>query len=124
MANKNRLKVGLAVHDTEEDFIPSSYYEFTPEERGELRNIFTSAIWKKAYSNAKLMSPHLFPQGMDTALGVQIGNNRLHQLQGWELLRMALIKQTMVPAAKRMPLQETYPDAGRFDLSKKPEPEK
>ncbi len=101
---------------------PPAEQAYSPEERGELRRMLGSDLFKKALANARLHKPALFANGLDTALGPQIGNNRLHQLQGWTLFEAALIKQTVTPLDRPKQALDSYPDEGRIDYSPPEQP--
>lgn len=118
MPKKSRLNVELADHQQREHFLPPVYLEYTPEERGELRKFFESPLWKKTLSNVRTARPPLFVGGTETPLGNQIANNRLHQLQGWQLFEVALARSILPEPPKRKQLTESYPDAGRPDFEK------
>lgn len=85
------------------------------EERAKLRSLLDEPAFVKAWRNASLSKPHFFPQGLDTAQGLQIGNNRLHQLQGWELFRSALLRESMEPTIKPTPAKDNYPQSGTIE---------
>jgi hypothetical protein len=119
MTKSPRLKEVLAPL-ANEPFIPDLTQDLLPEEKGELRAFFEGALWKKVLANVRLARPSLFPTGLDTPLGPQIALNRLHQLQGWKLLEVALAQPIMAPLPKRKQLVESYPDAGRHDFEMKP----
>lgn len=82
------------------------------EQRVHLSQIFADPVFKQAWQNAQAAKPNHFPLGLETALGAQIGNNRLHQQQGWELFRVALLRQVMDPPAAKPKVQDNYPDSG------------
>ena len=118
MPKTPRLKAALAPRVNDEPFVPDITQDLLPEEKGELRAFFESRTWKKVLANVRSARPSLFPLGMDTALGPQIAINRLHQLQGWKLLEVALAQPILAPLPKRVQLVESYPDAGRPDYQK------
>ena len=80
------------------------------EERQKLIGMFNDAAFQKAWHNAEMCKPTLFPEGLDGEHGGQIANNRLHQLQGWEMHKIALLRQVDDPKIPHVPLAETYPD--------------
>jgi hypothetical protein len=120
MSKTPRLKAALASRVDDEPFVPDLTSDLLPEEKGELRAFFESRTWKKVLTNVRSARPSLFPTGMDTPLGPQIAMNRLHQLQGWKLLEVALAQPILAPLPKRKQLVESYPDAGRPDFEMKP----
>jgi hypothetical protein len=82
----------------------------TLEERTELKSLLGSAVYRKAFTNARLFRPSVFIDGLNTALGPQIALGRLRQLQGWEMFEAALVLQTQDPKQKAEPIMETWPD--------------
>jgi len=90
MPKTPRLKAALAPRVNDEPLVPDIMQDLLPEEKGELRAFFEGRVWKKVLANVRLSRPSLFPLGLDGALGPQIAINRLHQLQGWKLLEVAL----------------------------------
>lgn len=82
------------------------------EERIRLQQILNDPVFQKAWQNAQACRPSVVPLGLDTALGQQIGNNRLHQIQGWDMFRAALLRQILEPAPAKPKLSDNYPDAG------------
>ncbi len=85
------------------------------EQRNRLQEIFDDPVFRQAWNNVQACKPTLFPVGLDTALGAQIGNNRLHQLQGWELFRTALLRQVIEPKPAPAKPSNNFPDAGTRD---------
>src|SRR5882757_3398023 len=117
MPKKSGLNVELASH-ANEPFLPSTYVEYTPQERGELRAFFEGDLWKKTLANMRMMRPPIFVLGLDGPLGNQIASNQLHRRQGWDLFEIALAKTILPGAPKKKALNETYPDEGRTDFNK------
>ncbi len=85
------------------------------EERERLTAIFADPVFRKAWRNTQLCRPSVVPAGLDTALGAQIGNNRLHQMQGWEMFRTAFLRQAEERRVATPIPQANYPDAGTRD---------
>ncbi len=85
------------------------------EERTRLQAIFSDPVFRQAWTNAQAQKPSVVPVGLDGALGPQIGNNRLHQLQGWEMMKVALLRQAQEPRARITPVTDNYPDAGTIE---------
>ncbi len=85
-------------------------YTYTPlnlEERKALRSILLSDVFKKALQNAFAKKPSVHVQGtgvfkLDPNSSV-LANNRLHQIQGWEMFEAALFMQAeeMIPRQAR-----------------------
>lgn len=99
------------------------------EERVELRKLFASDLYRKAFHNARLMKPSAFAgtEALNGPLGGQIANNRLHQMQGWDQFEAALAVQALDPKPERKPLEETFPADPFFqssDPNYKPAPAK
>ncbi len=88
------------------------------EERDRLNAIFKDPVFVKAWRNLRCFKPGAFP-GNQTALaspiGLQLASNRLHQIQGWEMLVVALINQGKEPVQKKKTALEQYPDAGTIE---------
>lgn len=82
------------------------------EERLKLQQILNEPVFVQAWQNAQACRPSVMPLGLDTALGPQIGNNRLHQMQGWDMFRVAILKQVLDPVAARPKIADNYPDSG------------
>lgn len=119
MPKKSGPYVGMARHMTSEQATLPQYRELSQEEREAFRLFVNSNLWENVLNNARCERPTSFPAALDTALGLQIGNNQLHRKQGWEMFEAALIKQAIAPAPKKKALPETYPDAGRIDHTKR-----
>lgn len=85
---------------------------FTLEERQELRSLFSQPVFAKAWHNAKLAKPSAFvagnPSPLNTALGAMVGNNRLHEIRGWELFEAAILRQVNDPSPPKSVVQENY----------------
>lgn len=80
------------------------------EERTELKQLFASEVFRKAFHNARLMKPSVTPPGLSTALGGQIALVQLCRIQGWKMFEAALAVQVTDKLPKPEPLQETYAD--------------
>lgn len=80
------------------------------EERVALAALLNNTAFQKAWNNAMLCRPSLYPEGLNTALGGTVASNRLHELRGWELFKAALIRQAQDPKLDRRTPEETYPD--------------
>lgn len=115
MPKKTGLNSGLAHRLEDEAFLRPVLQNLSLEERGELRRFFDSTAWKKTIANARTMRPNEFPQGCETALGLQIGNNRLHILQGWKLCEIAIASQVEAPAVRAPVVKDSYPPGGQID---------
>ena len=123
MPAKSRPIVGMATPREDEPLVLPAPLAYTVEERGELRAIFSSPVFRKALANARLRKPTVFTAGLNSALGQQIGNNQLHRLQGWMLCESALMNETLTPQDRRRVIEASYPDEGRIDYqSKNPKP--
>jgi hypothetical protein len=73
------------------------YEKLTLEERQKLRQIIVDPVFTKALRNAHAKKPSTGPSGTGvsgtTEHSMLIANNRLHQLQGWEMFEAALFAQ-------------------------------
>lgn len=94
----------------EEGFLREVSEPLNLDERKALRELFASALWKKVWKNAQLGAPSCLLLGLDGALGGVIANNRIHQMQGWELFKAALAKQVMDPVPRAPRPVDNYPD--------------
>lgn len=88
---------------------------FTLEEREQLKIIFSNPLFVRAWNNARWSKPSAFPHGsqavpmpLASPLGLQIGNNLLHEIRGWELFEAALLSSIKDPPPKRAPISEKY----------------
>jgi hypothetical protein len=81
------------------------YEPLSLDERKALRAILASDVFKKALQNAHAKKPGVHVEGTGvfkvTELSPMLANNRLHQLQGWEMFEAALFMQ----AEETMPRQ-------------------
>lgn len=78
------------------------------EDRTELKRIFASELFRRAFSNARLMKPISTPPGLSTAMGAQIALVQICRIQGWEMFETALAVQVMDKLPKPAPLEPTY----------------
>jgi len=90
-----------------------TYMPLDLKEREKLRGIISDPVFQKVIRNAHSKKPGVNPSGTGVAPTERcelIANNRLHQLQGWEMLEAAIFAQAeeTVPRAF-VPLKETYP---------------
>lgn len=99
MPGKKSAKVRVAPHEVEDTILRQEPILLTLEERTALRGMLTSAVFKKALHNARLVQPTAFlPQGVtDSALGSISANNQLHRMQGWAMFERALGRQVENP---------------------------
>lgn len=81
------------------------------EEREELKSLLAKPVMRKAWANAEVMKPSPFVDAreLNGALGGRCANNRLHQIQGWELFKAAIVKQTIDPRPRPQPVRDEYP---------------
>lgn len=85
------------------------------EERVHLLSLFNDPVFVKAWRNAQLSRPALFTASKDEAYFPQACAHRLHQLQGWEMFQVALLRQTDDPKPAQPKLTENFPDAGTLE---------
>lgn len=94
---------------------------FTPlvmEERDRLNAIFKDPAFVKAWRNLRVFKPGAFPgnpSALASPIGPQLASNRLHQIQGWEMLVVALLNQGKEPVVKKKQALEEYPDEGTIE---------
>lgn len=91
-------------------------YTYVPldlKEREQLRKIISDPVFQKVIRNAHAKKPDVNPPNSGTyasEFSLQIANNRLHQLQGWEMFEAALFRQAEEAVPRTfVPLKETYP---------------
>lgn len=84
-------------------------------EREEFRRIIENPVFVKAFRNARCAKPTAFVVGGDTQFGQQIGNNRLHEIRGWEAFEFALLAQVEEPKERRRAPEPNFPNAGTMD---------
>ena len=82
-------------------------------ERGQLREMLHSAVFRKAWNNVLLSRPSVMPPaptgaGADSSLLSMLANNRLNQLYGWEQFAAALLSQIEDPAPKAARVTDDY----------------
>ena len=82
-------------------------------ERGQLREMLHSAVFRKAWNNVLLSRPSVMPPtpagvGADSSMLSMLANNRLNQLYGWEQFAAALLSQIEDPAPKAARVTDDY----------------
>lgn len=119
MPKKRSAPIARVAPLPEEGFLREPTSPLSLEERAALRAFFNSALWKKVWANAMAGAPPSTPTGLDGPMGGVIANNRLHQMQGWELLKAALASQVeeRIPRASRPP--DNYPKSLEIDTGVK-----
>ena len=88
------------------------------EERDELTALLNKPVFIKAWTNAELSKPSPFPTSSDKfegEHGPQHAANQLHRIQGWDLCRAALIRQTHEVKQKPKALTENYPASASLE---------
>jgi len=112
MAQKRGLYPEMALL-ADESIVPELVAALNFDERIALRKILLDPVFRKAWTNIKASSPGVFPnQDLSGPNGAIITNNRFHEMRGWEMFRVALVKQSMEPEIRRPKATETYPDSG------------
>ncbi len=91
----------------------------TWEERTRLRELFADPVFRKAWNNAQAAKPSVLAAGLEGPTGLQIGNNRLHQLQGWEMFRAALLREQLERKPAPARASDSFPDAGTMEAEAK-----
>jgi hypothetical protein len=85
----------------------------SPEERQWFKATLNHATFQRVLDNVYARRPSLAaPETGCVQPNALAANNRLHQLQGWELFEAALIIEAEEPKVKKPQVTETYPDAG------------
>ncbi len=123
MAKKATLNVRVTPEPREADFLRVPATPLSLDDRIALRNMFASSAFKRAWHNALACQPSCLPPGdLNGPQGGTIANNRIHQQQGWEMFKAALVRQCDDPIVKAGPAEESYPDSGAVvgEIAKKP----
>lgn len=100
----------------------------TPAEKGELRTMMESKVWKKMVSIIENFkpSPNCSGAGSGTrdSFSNERANARLGEIRGWELHETALFAAINTPETVKNFVEENFPDAGLpgFDDRSPPEP--
>lgn len=88
------------------------------EERDKLISFLNDPVFKKAWRNAELMKPSVFPSNPEHHEGKN-GDKRaarvLARIQGWELHKAALIKQSLEIIPRKKANSEEYPASGSLE---------
>lgn len=122
MPRKDQLKPAVAPQAAE-PVLREPVYNFTLEERVELKRLIESPLFRRAWRNAKLAEPSAFPPGdLNGLQGGVIANNRLHQQQGWKMFEAALLRQVNDPVSKPTRTPENYPDSAASIVTVPPQP--
>lgn len=94
------------------------YSPLTLPERIRLREIINDPVFNKVIRNAHCKKPTTGPEGVGIHVktdSLLIANNRLHQLQGWEMFEAALFSQAEEKVQRTITsLVETYPSEGNY----------
>ena len=118
MAKNPRLTVPLAKELTEVRPVPPSYIPLLMEDRDRLTAILNDPVFIKAWTNAELAKPSVFPASSDKfegEHGPQHAASQLHRIQGWELHRAALIRQAQEVKQRPKAPAESYPATGSLE---------
>ncbi len=94
------------------------YTQLVMEERERLASILNDPVFVKAWNNAELSKPSCF-HGDPAYFDGQFGDNRaaktLHRIQGWELHKAALIRESVEKVKRSIAPPEEYPDSGTIE---------
>lgn len=85
------------------------------EQRVALRAILNNPVFVAAWQNAEMAKPSCFVDRLNDEGGERVGNNKLHQIQGWEMHKAALLRQLDEPRQPKKPVQENFPDSGTYE---------
>lgn len=87
------------------------------EEREELIKLLNNPVFLKAWNNAELEKPPVFPGGIvpDGPAADSRDAKALARIQGWELHKAALIKQTLEIVPKKAIPTEQFPATGSLE---------
>lgn len=110
------MKLGdtlLSVFKRPRPFPVRAIVPFSGEERKRFREIIADPVFKHAIENAYAKKPSVYTDGTGTSKPDMLaGNNRLHQIQGWDMFEAALFAQAEEPFNKNKKPLEDYPNAG------------
>lgn len=107
---------------TEEKAEPRVFLPLVMEEREKLRTILADPVFVKAWNNAEVTKPsafHIHNEKFEGQFGPIAACNALHKIQGWELHKAALVKQTLEPIPQQKRKMEEFPDAGTIEAETK-----
>lgn len=96
---------------------PAAPFVLDLKDRTRLASLLNDEVMQKALANAAALKPGVFFVGSgldanatkDTAMATLMANNRLHQIQGWEMFEAALFRQIEDPKLPREKASETFP---------------
>lgn len=87
------------------------------DERKRLKEIIADPVFERAIELAHNRKPSVYAPYTGSIAGCEpnalAANNRLHQIQGWEMFEAAFYGQLEEIVYNNKQLEETYPDAGR-----------
>lgn len=92
----------------------TGYKHLDSKQREWLKNVIEHPTFRRVIDNVYARKPSLdAPNTGCTRPDALSANNRLHQLQGWEMYEAALFVQAEpINNVKQQHIPETYPDAG------------
>jgi hypothetical protein len=88
------------------------------EERDKLAAIFADPVFVRAWHNAEMASPSLFPQSVgqfDGQFGDANAARALARKQGWEMHKAALLRQAKEIVQSKPAAKEEFPDSGTLE---------
>lgn len=95
-----------------------TYAPLQMEERDELAAILRNPVFIKAWMNVECSRPSAFPR-MDAKFegehGAYHAASALYRIQGWELHKAALIRQSLEVAQKSAAPKDEYSDSGSLE---------
>lgn len=116
MPKKPKLpKKRVATALTEERPVFPAHVPLVMEDREKLVSILNEPVFIKAWNNAEMMKPPVFPGGPDGPTADSREAKALARLQGWELHKAALIKQTLEVVPRKAIPTEQFPAAGSLE---------
>lgn len=118
MPRKSKLqKPKVATSMTEEKAAIPVRLPLVMEEREELIKLLNNPVFLKAWNNAELEKPPVFPGGIvpDGPAADSRDAKALARIQGWELHKAALIKQTLEIVPKKAIPTEQFPATGSLE---------
>ncbi len=115
MPRKRPLKPPVAPV-AEENLLRETPVPLTSEERLAFRAALKLPAFQKALRNIRLAKPsaNIGRDALNGPLGAAIGNNRLHEIRGWEQFEVALGTQGLDPVITPPKAREKYQDESKM----------
>ncbi len=116
MPRKSKLQTPVAP-EAEENLLRAPIRPLSFEERSVLRLALKSTAFQQALRNIRNEKPSVFAPSLNDERGAQFANNRIHQIQGWEMFEVALGKQALDPQLIAPRPKENFMDESKLPLA-------